>query len=143
MTTREVSFRRIQAALITALVIVAGCAAPAHRSVRIAPQFYGVWHNIDARYYNWWEITAGRVINYGVALDNGKCGGREAVIVAEDTLDVPFGNAGAVHLGIINNELIFVSSHWAAVHERVSRETICQRADGTYFDGAPYPSTSK
>lgn len=143
MTTRGVSSRRIQAALTAALVVLAGCAAPAHRSVRIAPRFYGIWHNVDARYYNWWEITAGRVVNYGIALDDGKCSGHEVGIIAEDALDVPFGNASAVHIGIINGELIFVSSHGAAVHKRVSRETICQRDDGTYFDGAPYPSPSK
>jgi hypothetical protein len=143
MTMRKVSFRRIQAVLAAVLLTVAGCAGPNHRSVRIAPQFRGVWHNVDPRNYNWWEITAGRVVNYGIALDNGKCGSREAVIVAEDAFDVPFGNAASAHIGIINSELILVSSHGAAVHERVSRETICQRADGTYFDGAPYPSPSK
>ena len=129
--------------LSLALLILTGCATPSRGALRIAPRFYGTWTNVDARYYNWWEISAKRVINYGIALDGGKCAGREATIVASDTITVPFGNSGTVHMDIVDNQLIFTSLRGVGRHRRVSRESICQRGDGTYFDAAPYASLSK
>jgi hypothetical protein len=133
----------IGTAFCAALLALAGCATSPRTEVRIAPRFYGILANVNERNYNWWEISAKRVVNYGVALDNGKCGAYNATIIAGDAIDVPFGNAGVVHMGIIDNELFFVAPHGVARHKRVSAAAICQLADGTYFDRAPYAASSK
>jgi len=128
-------------ALCSVVSLLGGCAI-SKRTTSIGSQFYGIWENIDPRYFNWWEISATRVVNYGIALREGKCRSDDAEIIAADVLNVPFGNAGTVHLGIIDNKLIFVSPKGVAQHKRVQPEAICRRPDGTYFDGAPHPSST-
>jgi hypothetical protein len=98
-----------------------------------------VWTNLYAGYFNWWEIDAAGVINYGIALDAGKCGARRAVVLGPDSIDVPFGNSGTAKMHIISGDLLILEGTGGrAAHKRVNRQNICQRADGSYFVGAPY-----
>jgi len=126
------------ASVMFALMAVAGCATAPARVPRLSPSFYGVWTNVDPHNYNWWEIGPERVVNYGIALDRGSCGGYGARVIASDALDIPFGNSSAVRLSIVDGELIFSSPSGRARHMRAAPQSICRMANGTYFTGAPY-----
>jgi hypothetical protein len=119
---------------------ITGCAAHPLKPNHIDPKFYGTWVNTNPRYFNWWNIQADRVVNYGIALDNGKCSANAAIIMGTDKIDVTWGNSGTVQLAMAGEELVFQAPGISAHHKRSSHEAICRRPDGSYFENAPYPN---
>jgi hypothetical protein len=128
---------------IEALVVlsISACAVHPPSPSHIDSRFYGTWANANPRYFNWWDIQADRVINYGIALDNGKCGANVATIIGDNAVDIPFGTSGTVQLTMVGEELVFQAPGVYARHKRSSPEAICRRPDGSYFENAPHPAT--
>jgi hypothetical protein len=120
------------------LLILVGCAAPVSAQT-IAPEFHGFWANVDARNSNWWEIASDRVVNYGGGFKDGKCRAAAAAIVSTDRIEIQFGNKSTVQMRTLGDRLLFDGDIGTAYHRQVARSEICRRADGTYFEGAPYP----
>jgi hypothetical protein len=101
-------------------------------------RYYGTWENVDPRYFNWWVIDARGALNYGIALDGGKCGARRATVAAANSIVVGFGNSGNVTLRLAEGDLLlFQMDRSFALHKRVDASSICRRPDGSYFEGAP------
>lgn len=124
--------------LLTVVVLV-GCVTHKPKAPTLSPRFYGVWTNVNPNFHNWWKISAAGAVNYGIALDQGRCGGRSAIVLGSDQLNVPFGNAATVHLSLnASGYLVFEARHVHAFHKRVTITDICRKPDGTYFDGAPH-----
>lgn len=124
---------------LLAVVVLVGCVTHRPKAPILSPSFYGVWTNVNPNFYNWWEISAAGAVNYGIALDQGKCAGKSAIVLGSDQLDVPFGNAGTVHLSLSESGyLVFEAGRGRALHKRVTLTDICRRPDGTYFEGAPH-----
>ncbi len=131
--------RVLVAACAFAAILLAACAAQKPKGPALSPRFYGVWTNVVASYYNWWKLGPDGAVNYGIALDLGKCGARSAVVIAPDQLNVPFGNGGTVRLLLSDSGyLVFQGDRGRAVLRRVDAQDICRNSDGSYFDGAPY-----
>jgi hypothetical protein len=132
---------------MTAFLLIAfvgcGCASNRSHTPVLAPAFYGTWTNVNPRYYNWWVISASGAVAYGIALNRGKCGAYSATVVDPEHINVTFGNSGKVHLRISDNGLlVFENVSATAYHKRVEPESICERADGGYFEFAPHPRTN-
>jgi len=125
-----------------ALILLVGCAVTTPRQLTLAPRYYGVWVNVIAANYNWWQIDAAGAVNYGIALDGGKCAGRAATVLSSNRIDVAFGNSGVVYLRLAEGDLLLFEAGPAKVslHRRVEAANICRKSDGTYFEGAPYPA---
>lgn len=132
----------LRALIITAaLCYVVGCAtAPSKPPLapEVSPQFIGYWTNVVAGYENWWVIEPHSVVNYGTALSGGRCTGNSAKILSLDRLEVQFGNASIVSLSKSNGMMLFTAPHGIAVHKRVPKTDICRKANGEYYEGAPY-----
>ena len=123
----------------SSLLLLAVCCLATPVSAQIAPEFHGVWTNVDARNSNWWEITAERVVNYGGGFKDGKCRSARAVIRAADRIDIQHGNTSSnVQLRILDDRLLLEGDVGTAYHRRVLRTAICRKADGSYEQGAPY-----
>jgi hypothetical protein len=105
-----------------AVMICGGCASNKHITTGISPSFYGVWTNLYAGNFNWWEIDASGVVNYGIALDAGNCGARRAVVLGPDSINVPLGNSGTAKLRISGDLLILEGTGGRAAHKRVNRK---------------------
>jgi hypothetical protein len=122
-------------------LLLVGCAANRTREPVLASRYYGAWTNLEPRYYNWWVISAAGVVNYGIALDGGKCGGRSVTVLSSDQIDIQPPNGGTATLRVAEGNLLLllVDDHFA-VHKRVKPSDICRKPDGSYFEGAPYPS---
>lgn len=118
---------------------VAGCASHKSTMPALAPRYYGTWKNVDPRYFNWWQIDAHGVINYGTGFDAGKCTANSVSIIAPNQIDVNFGNTGRAILRTVEGGdlLLFQGDRGLALHKRVDVADICRKSDGTYFDGAP------
>jgi hypothetical protein len=118
-------------------LMMQGCA---HRGgpARIAAQFQGVWVTADPRYINWWEIHADRVINYGVTSDGTRCGAHAARILGADQIESSYGVIDKVRLRIVDKNLKFEGGKVLATYRRAGLNEICRRADGGYFNGAPF-----
>ena len=125
------------AALLATTLALVACAAPEGKPA-VSAEFHGVWTNVDPRAANWWEISAERVVGYGGLLAEGKCRRAEAAILAPNLIDIRFGNAGTVLLRATRDRLLFEGARGTASHRRATRAAICRKADGSYFDGAPY-----
>jgi hypothetical protein len=69
---RERTFRHTLAIVMAVSVILVGCSDTPRARPRIAKEFVGTWANVDPRFHNWWEISRGKVVNYGIALDRGE-----------------------------------------------------------------------
>lgn len=125
-------------AVSTLAVLTIGCVSTKPKAPVLDPSFYGVWTNVNANYYNWWVISAAGAVNYGIALDAGKCVGHTAVTLGPDRIEVPFGNSDAVRLRLEASGLLaFEGSRGRALHKHVESNDVCRKADGTYFAGAP------
>jgi len=120
---------------------LAGCAATAHSPPRLSSEFVGVWANAIPAYHNWWEISPGKVVNFGIGLDHGICVGRQVNILGPNEIEVPSGDAGTATLRIDDGALLLEWNHARALHVRVPRDVICKDGD-TYFEGAPYPGAA-
>ena len=129
--------RRATTVAMLSLILASSCATQ-KETARLSDDFVGYWMNQHLGYQNWWEIGPMRVLNYGVALDKGRCTGREAKIIGRDRLEVDFGNKGEVRLQIKDGKLLFTSARGVAVHIRVPPNTICSYG-GAHFEGAPFP----
>jgi hypothetical protein len=133
----ERTFRRTLAIVMVVSVVLVGCSDTPRGRPRIAKQFLGTWENVDPRFHNWWEISRGKVVNYGIALNHGKCVGHEATILNAKQIQVAFGNSGRPHLRLQDGYLLFEEGKSRAAHKRVPPQDICRNGD-RYFDGAPY-----
>ena len=137
--TVRTSRRACGAALLGSipLLAIAGCVATPVGKVSLGQEFVGVWTNINPNFYNWWVITPGHIINYG--LDGNKCVRYEAKILSKTQIDVRFGNASRATLRIEGGALIFdLPSGARAIHVRSDPKAIC-RNGSSYFEGAPFP----
>jgi len=123
--------------LLALLTLFGYCATPVSAQT-IAPEFHGFWANVDARNSNWWEIASDRVVNYGGGFKDGKCRAAQATIVSTDRIAIRFGNKSVVQMRTVGDQLLFDGDIGTAYHRQVERTEICRRADGTYFEGAPY-----
>jgi hypothetical protein len=123
------------------LVLLIGCAETKSQETVLAPRYYGVWVNVVPSYHNWWQISEAGAINYGIALDGGKCSGRAATVLSANRIDISFGNSGTVYLRLAEGDFLLFEAGPAAfsLHRRVEPSDICRKSDGTYFEGAPYP----
>ncbi len=133
------------ATVLLATVALFGCAINTPVAPKEPPTpvlmsaLYGAWANANGNFFNWWEISAVGAVNYGIALDQGKCGARRATVLGTDRLEIPFGNAAIVHLSLgASDLLVFEGDRGRAVHKRVAPTDICRKPDGTYFEGAPH-----
>jgi hypothetical protein len=123
-------------------LLLVGCVATNSRQTALAPRYYGVWVNVIPSYHNWWQISASGAVNYGIALDGGKCAPRSATVLATNRIDVTFGNSGILYLRLAEGDLLLFeadASHFS-LHRRVQASDICRKSDGTYFEGAPFPT---
>jgi hypothetical protein len=132
-------YRRLYA---LALLLLVGCAATKPQEIALAPRYYGVWVNANPNYYNWWQISAAGAVNYGVALDGGKCTGRSATVLGANRIDIEFGNSGTAYLRLAEGDLLLFEAGPTkySLHRRVEASNICRKSDGEYFEGAPYPA---
>ena len=122
-------------------LLLVGCVTTKPQQTVLAPRYYGIWVNVIPSYHNWWQISASGAVNYGVALDGGKCAPRLATVRGANQIDVTFGNSGNVYLRLGEGDLLLFegdSSHFS-LHKRVEASDICRKSDGSYFEGAPFP----
>jgi hypothetical protein len=133
------SMARAAMGLLTAVVLV-GCATNKAKTPVLSSSFYGVWTNVNPNVFNWWVISAIGAVNYGIALNQGKCGGQSAVVLGPNQIYAPpLGSADTAHLRLSESGfLVFEGAHGRALHKRVAPTDICRKSDGTYFDGAPH-----
>ena len=135
---------RTFATLATALLLSA-CASDPKDGIpdptaptQLDSRYYGTWEN--PYFYNWWEISRGKVISYGVDPDTRQCTMDAAQVLGTHTLRVPFGKSGTAQLRVENGKLIFRDAEdpsREAVHVPIGPSGIC-RDGNRYFPGAPY-----
>ncbi|HEX5206259.1 MAG TPA: hypothetical protein VFW10_00510 [Steroidobacteraceae bacterium] len=68
-TPRKVGSAAVPGSIL--LLAIAGCVTTPVAKVSLGHEFVGVWTNINPNFYNWWVITPGHIVNYG--LDGDKC----------------------------------------------------------------------
>jgi hypothetical protein len=126
----------------TVFLLLVGCVTTKLQKIALAPRYYGVWVNVVPNYHNWWQISAAGAVNYGIALDGGKCAGRSATVLGANRIDVTFGNSGNIYLRLAEGGLLLFEAGPSqfSLHRRAEATDICRQSDGTYFEGAPYPA---
>jgi hypothetical protein len=109
----------------------------------LSSSFYGTWTNVNPNFHDWWTISREGVMSYGVDA-GGKCIGNRGIVIDREHMNVPFGNAGIVHLRSGEfGTMVFETARGSATHVRVPPDTICRKPGGTYFESAPYPNPRK
>jgi hypothetical protein len=129
----------LRATSLLVFAFLAACATTTATHSTLAPRYFGVWVNVNPSDNNWWQIGPAGVVNYGVALDDGKCTGRAATVLAANRLNINFGNSATVYLRLAEGDLLLFEAGPAqfSLQRRGQATDICRRPDGTYFDGAP------
>jgi hypothetical protein len=141
----RVSIPAVRPASILVAAFAAACTGTRHPAppAPLSSQYYGVWANVGRQSHNWWEISSTDVVLYG--LDNaGRCESVHGVVVDSEQSEVRFGTTTSGSLHLQGDLLMFMTDEGqVALHQRADSTTICQKADGTYAEGAPHTAPNR
>lgn len=141
----RVSIPAVRPASILVAAFAAACTSTRHPAppAPLPSQFFGVWANAGRHAHNWWEISSTDVVLYG--FDNaGQCESVHGVVVDAEQAEIRFGTTTSGSLHLQGDLLMFMTDEGqVGLHQRADPTTICQKADGTYAEGAPHTTTNR